>query len=105
MRSNRRLRQRAIYLAIALTTAIVAALVAVNSFPRANQRTLEVQRQALASAAQAAMFRGEPEQALALALAAIDKQPANPPDEVTAIVRRAAVCGYRTWRRRPLMPY
>ncbi len=75
---------------VLLALALVAAVLAVRGHQAAQDRTREVQRQALASAAQAASFRGEPEQALALALAAIDKDPAHPPDEVTAIVYQGA---------------
>jgi len=99
---NQRLRQRAIWLlvlgVVALLTAGVAGLFGVQSRLRqleAETQAREAQRQALARAAQNAYFLPDLDQALTLAMAAIDKSPSGPPDEVIPIIYRAVNVGSR----------
>lgn len=99
---NQRLRQRAIWLLVlgvlSLLAAGIAGLFGVQarlSQLEAETQAREAQRQALARAAQNAYFLPDLDQAVALAMAAVDKEPSRPPDEVIPVVYRAVNVGSR----------
>jgi hypothetical protein len=103
--SAQRLRRRAQYLAGALLAALVAMIAAVYGFVQANERAAEAQQsalqaqiQGLVSAAQSAFYRGEVDQAGALALAAIAKKSdSNLPEGVVAPIYAIADHGTRRY--------
>jgi WD40 repeat protein/DNA-binding XRE family transcriptional regulator len=73
-RASQRLRRRALYLSMMVGLALTAALIAAALGMRANSLAAEARGLALVSASQAALGQGEPNQARALGLAAVQAE-------------------------------